>query len=301
MASFGTGVTTRNETIAGIAGEAITAGNSIYRKGGKWYKARSNSLTTIGAVGAVNGSLAVAMNSALVANAPIDILISGLLENCTSLHVGGIYCVSDSVAGDVVLASVLTSGADYVVVMGGARSATSADIAPFSTAALATANNGTAGTGTTALHYGDGVNVTAVLTLTNVALTVGSSENLAVGVLIYTLPAGDLTVEHALMSLAISGVSATGDTPDVGLGTTIGSGAVAVLGGTPAFENIITGQTAADTNGTATTADQASALSIATGGNHTVYFNAADGWGANADADGVVNGTVIIKYRYNGA
>jgi hypothetical protein len=162
------------------------------------------------------------------------------------------------------------------------------------------ANNGTPETGVTAVHYGDGVNVTAVLTLTNVPLTVGSSENLGVGALIYTLPAGACLIRDAYMSVGLSGVSATTDTPEVGLGTVIASGVVTALNGTATFEDIITGQVAADTNGTATVKGAgptaAAPLEITTAGAHTVHVNAADGWGANADADGLLNGTVVISY-----
>lgn len=164
-----------------------------------------------------------------------------------------------------------------------------------------TAYVGTLGTGVTAAYYALGPDVTAVLTLTNVALTVGSSAALGVGVLIFTLPAGNITIEEAFMSCGLSGVTTTTDTPDVGLGTVIASGAVSVLGGTATFENIITGQTAADTNGTDTIAAAAPNLNVLTGGAHTVHFNAADTWGANADADGLVNGTVVLRYRYNEA
>lgn len=162
------------------------------------------------------------------------------------------------------------------------------------------ANVGTAATGVTAVHYGDGVNNTVVLTMTGTAITVGNSANLATGVLIYTLPAGACLVTGAYMSVAIDGVSTTTDTPDVGIGTVIGSGAVTTLGGTATFENIITGQTAADTNGTATVKSAGptagTPLEIATGGAHTIYFNAADGWGANADAEARAIGTVVINY-----
>jgi len=162
------------------------------------------------------------------------------------------------------------------------------------------ANNGTMETGVTAVHYGDGVNVTAVLTLTNVVVTVGSSENLGVGALIYTLPTGAALIRDAYMSVAIAGVTTTTDTPDVGLGTVIASGVVTALGGTATFEDIITGQAAADTNGTATVKGAGPTagvpLEITTAGAHTVHVNAADGWGANADAAGTLNGTVVISY-----
>lgn len=158
---------------------------------------------------------------------------------------------------------------------------------------------GTAGTGVTVAHYGDGVNVTAVLTLTNIPLTVGASENLAVGSLIYTLPSGNITVHNSYMQVNLSGVTITNDTPDVGLGTVVGSGAVAVLGGTATFENIQTGVAANDTNGTDEIASSTAGLNILTAGAHTVYLNWADGWGANTDDSGLVNGTVVLNYTRN--
>lgn len=161
------------------------------------------------------------------------------------------------------------------------------------------ANNGTAATNVTAVHYGDGINVTAVLTVTNAAMTVGNSASLGTGVLIYTLPAGNITVHSSYMQLAIAGVSTTTDTPDVGLGTVIATGVVTVLGGTATFEDIQTGVAADDTNGTNEIAASAAALNVLTGGAHTVHFNAADAWGANADASATVNGSVVLRYTYN--
>lgn len=163
------------------------------------------------------------------------------------------------------------------------------------------ANNGTPASNVTAVHYGDGINVTAILTLTNVVLTVGTSENLGVGVLIYTLPGGNITVNSSYMELGIDDVSTTTDTPDVGLGTVIASGAVTTLGGTATFEDIQTGVAADDTNGTAEIAASAPGLNVLTGGAHTVHFNAADTWGTNADQAGTVTGTVVLRYTRNAA
>jgi hypothetical protein len=170
---------------------------------------------------------------------------------------------------------------------------------------LTNQNNGTVPTGVTATHYGDGVNMTAVLTLTNVALTVGVSANLGVGALVYTLPAGSCLIRDAFMSVTLSGVTITNDTPDVGLGTVIASGAVDTLDGTATFENIITGQTATDTSVTATVKGlgptAGAPLEVPTAGAHTVHLNMADGWGANTDAAGLLNGTIVISYIRNAA
>ena len=148
-------------------------------------------------------------------------------------------------------------------------------------------------------HVGDGVNMTVVATLTNVALTVGSSENLGVGVKILTLPAGNLFIRDAHFTVGFGSVTTTNDTPEIGLGTVIASGAVTVLGGTATFENIIEGAATADTNGTAKVSNDSRGLAILTGGSHDVYCNMADGWGANADKDGLLNGTVVIRYSKN--
>lgn len=161
---------------------------------------------------------------------------------------------------------------------------------------------GTAGTNCTVAHYGDGRNMRAVVTLTNVAVTVGQSASLATGALIYTLPAGALLIHGAYMSVGLSGVTVTNDTPDLGVGTVIGTGAVATLDGTATFENIITGQTMTDTNGTATVKaagpTAGAPLEITTAGAHTVHVNLADGWGNNTDASGLLNGTVVIEYTW---
>jgi len=128
--------------------------------------------------------------------------------------------------------------------------------------------------------------------------------DLAVGKLLYTLPVGANLIENAYMSLAITQTDGNinADTPDVGLGTVIASGAVATLDGTAIFENIITGQTAANCTGTATVKTTAptagTSLAIETGDAHTIYANVADGWAASGDAAALLTGTVIIDYKF---
>lgn len=172
-----------------------------------------------------------------------------------------------------------------------------------SNAATTSANVGTANTGTTAVEYGDARNHVTVLTVSTTLPAIAGGANLAVGKLLYTLPAGACLVQAAKMSLAItqSQGNITADTPDGGLGTTIASGVVAVLGGTAAFENILTGQTFNDCNGTAevkTVGDQV--LVVETADNHTVYFNVADGWAASGDAAAALTGTVVLVWKYLG-
>lgn len=160
---------------------------------------------------------------------------------------------------------------------------------------------GTANTGVTAVTYGDGKNFTTVLTVSQAdAVTVADAAALADGYLLYTFPAGPIVVSAAYMSMALTLAEDTTATAEVGLGTTIGSGANATLGAVAAAaENIITAQVAADANGTATVktiADQV--LVIEAAGDHTVYFNIADTWAdtAGADLTGDIAGTVTLKW-----
>lgn len=166
-------------------------------------------------------------------------------------------------------------------------------------------NNGTVGSNVSAIEYGDGFNHTTVLTLSSVIGAIGDNVSLAIGELIYTFPAGSLTIISSYMSVGITlnGGTPTTDTPDVGLGTVIGSGAVALLSGTATFEDIITGQTAADVAGTATVIETeptaAAPFQIATGDAHTLHFNYADAWADVTAAAASISGTVVIHWKFN--
>jgi hypothetical protein len=92
----------------------------------------------------------------------------------------------------------------------------------------------------------------------------------------------------------------TADTPDIGIGTVIGSGVVNVLGGTATFENILTGQTAADCDGTATVKTVDTSLVIESSAAHTVHLNVADGWAADGDEGALLKGTVTINWQWLG-
>lgn len=160
---------------------------------------------------------------------------------------------------------------------------------------------GSPGSGVTAQEYGDKYVHTTVLTVQSVFPAIAGGASLAVGKLVYTLPAGACVVKASRLRVAINGAAAIqADTPDIGLGTTIASGAVAVLGGTAAFENILTGQTMTDCDGTETDAAVATELVIASGGAHTVYLNVADGWAAGGDAAADVNAKIVLNWIYQG-
>jgi hypothetical protein len=164
-------------------------------------------------------------------------------------------------------------------------------------------NVGTAATGVTAVEYGDGYHHTTVLTVDTTLGAIAGGAALGLGKLIYTLPAGAQIVDGASMSITIQQTEAhiTDDTPDVGLGTTVASGTVSTLDGTAAFENLITGQTATDCDGTATEAatlpTAGAALLIDSADDKTVYLNVADTWAASGDAAAALTGTVTISWK----
>jgi hypothetical protein len=163
-------------------------------------------------------------------------------------------------------------------------------------AVISTNTIGTVGTGVTAIHYGDGKNFTTVLDIVDLEYAVAAAADEAIGKLIYTFPAGAHLLSATSMNITLQGGGTVdADTPDVGIGTVIATGAVAVLGGTATFEDIIDGQTATDCDGTAIAAflKPDDELSVAADVK-AVHLNIADDW---AGADTVnVNGTVVLKW-----
>jgi hypothetical protein len=160
-------------------------------------------------------------------------------------------------------------------------------------------------TGLTVAEYGNETSHKTVLTFDEVAIgSPTGAANLGFGKLVYTLPAGACIIKSSKIDFSLQGGGTVdADTPDVGLGTVIASGVVAVLSGTATFENIHTGQTFNDCNGTAEvhTALATSspfALVVETADAHTIYLNVADGW-AGAD-DVTATGTVTIEWEFIG-
>jgi hypothetical protein len=160
---------------------------------------------------------------------------------------------------------------------------------------------GTVASGSTVVEWGDFYQHTAVITVNTTLGAIAGGASLGLGKKIYDLPAGACIIDSAYMSIAITQTQGhiTADTPEIGLGTVVASGAVAVLSGTATFENILTGQVAADCDGTATVktvADQV--LVVETGSAHSVYLNVADGWAASGDAAALLTGTVVLRYKF---
>lgn len=169
-------------------------------------------------------------------------------------------------------------------------------------AVLSGASLGTADTGVTATHYGDGKDITTVLTFTSLSYTISGAANEAIGKLVFTFPAGAHVHNYTYMDVALQGGGTVdADTPDIGIGSVIATGSVAVLGGTAGFEDYITGQTASNCNGTATKKTSVATAGALTGisineaaGVKAVHLNIADGW---AGADTVTaSGTIVLKW-----
>jgi hypothetical protein len=164
---------------------------------------------------------------------------------------------------------------------------------------------------TVAAEYGDGVNHITKLTLTNFAMgTSGDAAALAIGAKFYTFPAGSILVESAtIVGGVTAAISVTTDTPEVGIGTTVGTGVAATLSTT--MEDIIDGGAAGLTGGDAVAPDVAGTafykgqtfttgvLIKTTGGKaRDLFLNAAVTW-ANVTAAGAVTftGVITLKWR----
>lgn len=162
------------------------------------------------------------------------------------------------------------------------------------------ADDGTVNTGVTAVETKSGLQHATKLTFSALAVApiVGAADE-AVGKLLYTLPVGAILVRAAHMNVALTDTAdlIDADTPEVGLGTTIGSGANATLGAVDAAaENIIVGQVADDVNGTYLSVGITNqGFVIPASGDKGVYLNVADGW-AGADAGLKVSGSVVLEW-----
>lgn len=169
-------------------------------------------------------------------------------------------------------------------------------------------NLGTTPVGTVSIiEYGDGRDVTAVLTLSNfiVGALAGAGADLGIGNIVYTFPAGmhlELVSAFSDISLTAAGTAVATDT---GLGSVVASGAVSVLSGTATFEDRLTGQTINTAVGgganvsalTATTAGIGTGISLNVAGSvKNVFLNSAGTWNADNTGDLTASGTIVLKW-----
>lgn len=161
-------------------------------------------------------------------------------------------------------------------------------------------NIGAAGASTiTADESGDSIFHKTVLTLTNFVVgAIPGAGALGIGANVYTLPTGVQIIDSAYINLYLSNDDGNidADTPDLGLGSVIASGAVSVLSGTPTFENIMTGQTMDDCNGAYEEAAVSQAYSSITGGSKNIFLNVADTW-AGAETELKATGTITLFWK----
>lgn len=220
----------------------------------------------------------------------------------------GATTISETEAGFLDGVTAGTAAVSKALVLSGAgaiATIASATITTLTTGSIvATGHLGAVPAGVTAAEYGDSRTHQSVLTVSTTLPAITGGVPQAVGKLLYTFPAGAIIVDSAYMTMAITQSEAhiNADTPKVGLGSVIGTGAVSVLNGTGTFMDIITEQTAANCTGTATvkTANPTAGVPflIESGGVHTVHFNAAASWTALGDSAATLAGTVVLNWRF---
>jgi hypothetical protein len=151
--------------------------------------------------------------------------------------------------------------------------------------------------GTSVKYWGNLPEILVRVTFTDFTIDSGDNESLAVGKAFFVPPENSV-VQEAEMNVTVlhSDAAAQDETPDVGLGTVIGSGAVAVLGGTATFENIITGQTSGVIDGTnAIHACNRNLCQVLTA--NGVFLNLAAAWDDVTETVMQVTGEVFLRWR----
>ena len=164
---------------------------------------------------------------------------------------------------------------------------------------------GTAGVGVSYLEEGVGHHHLTKLTLSSVLPPLAGGAQCK-GFLVYTLPAGVCVVNSIHMDVRITQTEGfiNNDTPFVGIGTVIGTGAVADLTGTAGFDDYVSQKAANNCIGTKTDKTEIPATDaiklVSAGDVHAIHFNAADTWDAGGDAAAILGGEVWISWDYLG-
>lgn len=155
----------------------------------------------------------------------------------------------------------------------------------------------------TCVEYSTGRDIVVYLTLNNfvVGALASASAALAMGNIIYTLPAGAqfTTVAYKSISLTCPGTAVA---VDLGIGSLIGSGAQSVLSGVGATaEDYLTGvaTTTSSSGGTVVAQMVAVSAAIATniaGSVKDIYLNGAGTWNSNNTSSLLATGNISFKY-----
>ena len=113
------------------------------------------------------------------------------------------------------------------------------------------------------------------------------------------MPAGPIVIHSAniAVGLTLTTGTPTTDTPEVGIGTLIGSGANATLGAVGAgAENILGPATINDIAGTVENLTSMGGLVIETADAHIVHLNIADTWADVDNTAATMSGTVVLNW-----
>ena len=171
---------------------------------------------------------------------------------------------------------------------------------------------GTTPVGTVTIkEYGDGRDITTVLTLTNfiVGALAGAAAALGVGNIVYAFPAGQHLELVSAFSAIVLTAAGTAVATDTGLGSVIASGAVSLLSDTTTFEDRLTGQTinTAPGGGAAVSALLAATAGIGLGISlnvaasiKNVFLNSAGTWNADNTGNLTASGTIVLKWTRMG-
>ncbi len=175
----------------------------------------------------------------------------------------------------------------------------------YSAVGSGSVSDGTAGTGVTAVTHGDGYNMVTVLTMDGAVLPAIEAGAHAYGLKVFTFPSGTTRVKCTRMNIAItqSDGNINNDTPEVGVGSVIATGAVLVLNGTTEFDDYVVEQTATNCTGTATEKAEdtvGAGLKLNEAGTKTVHLNVADTW-AGTDSAATLSGTIHLEWTFLGA
>jgi hypothetical protein len=161
---------------------------------------------------------------------------------------------------------------------------------------------GTVQEGLTVIEKSSGCFHVTKITLPDPGVTViepTSAADLADGLPLYEFPEGECVITHVIIDIEFKSTDdIEADTPDIGLGMKIASGATATLGEDTDFEDVLTGQTAS--GGIETDVDSMTVVKAVEkridpdDTDRTLHLNVADGWADAGTLD--VKGTIIIHW-----
>ena len=152
----------------------------------------------------------------------------------------------------------------------------------------------------------DGINFKSIISVKQFTKNISADAALAFGQKIAIFPKGIIKVKDILLDANLStptGLSSTAG--EIGLGTVVGSGAVAVLSGTATFEDILTGQTmsnlVAGTPNDETAQVDTDGILDGSGTAKSMFLNVASTWNQTAAEDVTIDATATVFWTFLGS